>query len=287
MTEIAARSFQRIGPARPVSPVILSVPHAGRDYGPALLAAARLPRRTLELLEDRLVDRLIWRATQAGATAFVALAPRAEIDLNRDARDIDPMLVDPPLDPARVTPSPRARGGIGLVPSWIAGAGPIWRAPIPRAELDRRIAMIHRPYHDAIAAALDSARDRFGGAVLLDCHSMPPRHPASGDARIVIGDRHGTSAGPALRAAALGVAASLGHAAGCNAPYAGGHVVARHGRPERGIHALQLEIDRALYLDAALTAPGPGFNPICHLVAAIAAALEAALLGEAPAIAAE
>src|SRR6187397_378665 len=97
MTESPLPPFIRIGPERPVSPVILSVPHAGRDYSEVLLAAARLPRATLETLEDRLVDRLIWRATDAGATAFVAHAPRAEIDLNRDEREIDPLLIAPAL----------------------------------------------------------------------------------------------------------------------------------------------------------------------------------------------
>jgi N-formylglutamate amidohydrolase len=287
MTEHAARAFERVGPARPASPIVLSVPHAGRDYPADLLAAARAPKSVLELLEDRLADRLIWRACAAGATAFVARAPRAEIDLNRDEREIDPALVDPPPGPGHFIPSVRARGGLGLIPSRIAGAGPIWRAPIPRAELERRIETIHRPYHEAIAATLLSARERFGAAVLLDVHSMPPRDPQSGDPPIVVGDRHGTTSALPLRAAALTTAQAFGYRAGANAPYAGGHVVARHGRPEHGVHALQLEIDRSLYLDAALGAPGPGFKTVCGFVAALVAALEATLFGEAPAIAAE
>ncbi len=287
MTENAAPAFERVGPARPGSPVVLSVPHAGRDYPPALLAAARVPKAALELLEDRLADKLVRRACEAGATAFIARAPRAEIDLNRDEREIDPGLVDPPPGPARIIASARARGGIGLIPSRIAGAGPIWRAPIARAELDRRIREIHQPYHEAVAATLRLARERFGAALLLDVHSMPPRDPASGDAPIVIGDRHGTSAAAALRAAAVATAGAFGYRAGVNAPYSGGHVVARHGRPERGVHALQLEIDRSLYLDAALAAPGPGFDTTRAFIAALVAALEAALAGAAPAIAAE
>lgn len=287
MTETIAHPFARLGPARPASPVVLSVPHAGRDYRPALLAAARVPRATLELLEDRLVDTLVWRAVEAGATAFVATAPRAEIDLNRDEREIDPALVDPPPPMARIIPSTRARAGLGLVPSRIAGAGALWRGRIAAAELARRIGTIHRPYHEALAGALDHARDRFGAAVLLDCHSMPPRNPASGEPRIVFGDRHGTSAGAEVVTAAVAAATALGYSVGRNAPYAGGHVVGRHGRPERGVHALQIEIDRSLYLDAALAAPGPGFAAVCRLVAAVAAAAAAALSGAAGAIAAE
>jgi len=287
MTETIARPFARIGPERPVSPVVLSVPHAGRDYGASLLAAARVPRATLELLEDRLVDKLIWRAVQAGATAFVATAPRAEIDLNRDEREIDPAFVDPSPPMMRIVPSARARAGIGLVPSRIVGAGALWRGRIAASELARRIETIHRPYHDAIADALAQARERFGAALLLDCHSMPPRDPASGEAGIVFGDRHGTSARADLIAVAAAAADALGHHSGRNVPYAGGHVVARHGQPQRGVHALQIEIDRSLYLDAALTAPGPGFGAICRLIADVAGALETALFDTAPAIAAE
>ena len=126
-------------------------------------------------LEDRLVDRLVWRATAAGATAFIARAPRAEIDLNRDEREIDPALVAPPLPSGGLVQSARTRGGLGLIPSRITGSGPIWRERIPRDELSRRIERIHRPYHAALEAALAAARARFGEAVLLDCHSMPPR----------------------------------------------------------------------------------------------------------------
>jgi N-formylglutamate amidohydrolase len=282
--------FIRIGPERPASPVVLSVPHAGRDYSEALLKAARVPRATLETLEDRLVDRLIWRAVQDGATAFVARVARAEIDLNRDEREIDPALVAPPPPPASVLQSARTRGGLGLVPSRIAGAGAIWLHRLSRDELKRRIETVHRPYHEALARALEAARERFGAAVLLDCHSMPPREPIGGirPPPIVFGDRHGTSIAPALLETAVEAARKSGFASAANAPYAGGYVVTRHGAPTRGVHALQLEIDRSVYLDAKLKEPGPGFDRAASLVAAVAAALAARILGHSPdAIAAE
>ena len=147
--------FFRIGPARPVSPVVLSVPHAGRDYRPELLSAARLPKAQLETLEDRLVDRLVWRATAAGATAFIARAPRAEIDLNRDEREIDPAMIEPPLASGGLVQSARTRGGLGLVPSRIAGAGPIWR--------ERHRAARAQPADRGRAQAL-SRGDRGGAA---------------------------------------------------------------------------------------------------------------------------
>jgi len=154
MTESLLPPFFRIGPERPVSPVILSVPHAGRDYGAHLLNAARLRKELLETLEDRLVDRLIWRATALGMTAFVARAPRLEIDLNREERELDPSLIAPPLPSGGLVQSARTRGGLGLIPSRLTGSGPIWRERIPRAELDRRLDTIHRPFHAAIAEAL-------------------------------------------------------------------------------------------------------------------------------------
>ncbi|MDQ8755923.1 N-formylglutamate amidohydrolase [Sphingosinicella sp. LHD-64] len=285
MTSDAAPPFIRLGPDEPNSPVVVSVPHAGRNYGPQLLGGSRLPQSALELLEDRLADRLVWRATEAGVVTFVAQAPRAEIDLNREERELDPAIIAPPLPPAHVVQSARIRGGIGLIPTRITGFGAIWRSPIPRDELTRRITQIHRPYHAAIDAALRAARARFGAAVLLDCHSMPPR--PDGEPPIVFGDRHGTAAAPGLLDAAVSAAAVLGYRSALNDPYAGGHVVARHGRPDRNIHALQIEIDRSAYLDTELRAPGPGFAAICRLVAAVAEALEARILGTAQPLAAE
>jgi N-formylglutamate amidohydrolase len=288
----AAAPFIRVGPEQPLSPVVLSVPHAGRAYSAELLNAARLPRMTLETLEDRLVDRLVWRATAAGATAFIAQAPRAEIDLNRDEREIDPALIAPPLPQAQVVHSARARGGIGLIPSRIGGAGAIWRQRISRGEFERRIVDIHRPYHQALDAALTRAREHFGAAILLDCHSMPPRGDMaspSGDsaASVVFGDRHGTTISPELLAAAVSSARSLGYRTACNAPYAGGYVAARHGHPDKHIHALQIELDRSIYLDVELRDPGPGFDRACHLILAVVKALEAQLLAPEQAIAAE
>lgn len=286
MTSAAAEPpFVRLGPAQPASPVVISVPHAGRAYGAHLLAASRLPLSALETLEDRLADRLVWRATEAGATTLIARAPRAEIDLNRDEREIDPMMVDPPMAPGNVLQSPRTRGGIGLVPSRITGLGGIWHARLPREELARRIAEIHRPYHAAVDAALRLARGRFGAAVLLDCHSMPPR--PEGEATVVFGDRHGTATSPGLLDAAVSAACALGYRTAVNVPYAGGYVVARHGRPDRSIHALQIEIDRTAYLDADLQAPGPGFAAACRLVAAVADTIAARLLGRDQPLAAE
>jgi N-formylglutamate amidohydrolase len=287
MADSSPPPFRRLGPDAPATPVVLSVPHAGRNYSQALLSAARLPRSRLEMLEDRLVDRLVWRAVADGAVAVVADVPRAEIDLNRDEREIDPALVVPRPHPAELSESPRTRGGLGLVPARIAGAGAIWRQRIPAPELSRRIEAVYRPYHAALKRALIAARDRFGVAILLDCHSMPPRADPGREPPVVLGDRYGTSIDPALTDAAEAAVRRCGYAVARNAPYAGGHITDRHGRPAEGIHALQVEIDRSLYLDAALRAPGSGFDAAATLIAELASALAAQALEPPQAIAAE
>ena len=277
--------FYRIGPERPVLPVILSVPHAGRDYPPSLIDSARVPVSVLEALEDRLVDRLIWRAVAAGATAFVATLPRAAIDLNRDEREIDPAMVAPPPPAHALLPTARTRGGLGLVPARLAGAGALWRGRISREELMRRVETVHRPFHASLAGALASAKQRFGAAILLDCHSMPPR--PLGEAKVIFGDRHGRTIAPALLQCALTATRTLGYAAACNEPYAGGHVIERHGKPADQVHALQLEIDRSAYLGPTLRDPGPGFDSVARLIAAVVEALNSAVIGPPTAIAAE
>lgn len=282
-----SESFIRLGPERPALPVVLSVPHAGRAYSAALLGAARVGHAALESLEDRLVDRLIWRAAALGATALVAQAPRAEIDLNRDEREIDSALIDPRLPAHALIQSPRTRGGLGLIPSRVPGAGAIWSAPIRREELNRRLDEIHRPYHQAVERTLEQARLRFGAAVLLDCHSMPPGSGGAGGAQLVLGDRHGISMSGPLVDLVQHTAEALGYRVSRNEPYAGGYVVARHGRPDRNIHALQLELDRSVYLDARLRLPGQGFDAAAHLLAAVTERMCAAILGQAEPLAAE
>lgn len=281
-----AKPFRRLGPGSPASPVLLSVPHAGRAYSESLLQFARIPRARLETLEDRLVDRLVWRAIENGVAAIVADVPRAEIDLNRDERELDPGMIVPRPDLATILDSPRMRGGLGLVPARMAGAGAIWRDRIPAPEISRRIETIHRPYHQALANELAALHQRFGIAILLDCHSMPPRIGRD-QAEIVLGDRHGTSIALELVAAAEGAVREAGFSVARNAPYAGGHITALHGRPRDGIHALQLEVDRSLYLGPDLRSPGPGFDRIAKLIAAIVAALEGQAFAPAHGLAAE
>lgn len=261
-----------IHPPRGSLPILLSIPHAGREYDRDMLANAAQGRRALETLEDPLVDRLCWRAIGAGLGAVVQNVPRAAIDCNREESEVDPSSVHA-ISPAPV--GPRARFGLGLVPSRTHRHGSLWRRPIDRAELDRRIAEVHRPYHMALAEALEALALRFGEAILIDCHSMPTRR---GQAEIVIGDRHGASAASWVSAEAASVARHAGFQTVLNEPYAGGAIVARHGRPAQGIHAIQVEVDRCLYLQGDGRTPGVGFDRIACLLEAIATGLGNSLL---------
>lgn len=251
--------------------MLLSVPHAGRDYPDWLVALARKGQGSLQALEDPLVDRLVWRALAQGPAAVIALAPRAAVDCNRGEDEIDPAMVHPNSG-SRATA--RARGGLGIVPSRTAAHGHLWRRPISRAELGLRLDQAYRPYHRAIEEQLSLLTDRFGCALLIDCHSMPG---ASGLPEIVFGDRFGRSAAPWLIAEALEAAAEAGFTAGANDPFAGGHILDRHGAPQAGIHALQVEIDRRCYLKSAAE-PGERFDEVAALIASLAVRLGSALL---------
>ena len=263
-------------------PVLLSVPHSGRDYPDWLVAMATSGRPALVALEDPLVDRLAWRAMSRGIGAVIAQAPRAAVDCNRAEDEVDPAVVE---GWRRQRLTARARGGLGIVPARTPAHGFLWRRAITRAQLEDRLDQAHRPFHRAIADQLGLLLDRFGCAILLDCHSMPP--PQAGIPPIVIGDCHGRTADSWISHEAVRIAADLGFAAGLNDPFAGGHVIDRHSAPARGIHALQIEIDRRLYLDARLNAPGPGFDRAALLLDALATGLGEALLGRQFATAAE
>ena len=195
-------------------------------------------------------------------------------------------MVVPPPPTRTLLQSARTRGGLGLIPTRIGGAGAIWRHRLPEQELQRRLADIHRPYHAAVHDALRQARARFGVAILLDCHSMPPRPDGTGP-KVVFGDRHGTSISGELLAAAVAAAEAAGYQVGLNVPYAGGHITERHGRPDAGIHAVQIELDRSIYLDGQLRSAGAGFDAASRMVADVVTALAAKALAPPHAIAAE
>lgn len=260
-------SFRIIGSIVPDSPVVLSVPHAGRDYPAVMAAALRAPTAQLSALEDRHVDAVALGA-RLDETLLLQDAPRAWIDLNRAEHERDPLLDDG----ARRSPlSAKVRAGLGIVPRRTAATGDVWRRRLGADEVEARIAADHRPYHEALGAALARARDRFGVAILLDIHSMPSL--PGGRTRVVVGDRFGRAASARFVQRVESEIAGAGLAHALNSPYAGGYILERHARPSEQVHGVQLEIDRALYLDARLDQPGPGLARTVTLVRAIIDAL--------------
>jgi N-formylglutamate amidohydrolase len=275
-----AAAFTLIEPATSALPVLIAVPHAGRVYPPALLSRMRRPEETTLRLEDRHADSLARAvAAETGASLLLAHAPRAMIDLNRAPDDVDwemfvrePGAALPPMPGSRVH---RARNGLGLIPRRLPGFGELWTRPHRRAELTARIEAVHAPYHQCLAAALQRLRKRWGAALLIDLHSMPslPHHHGNAGAEFVLGDRFGTSCDGRLTAACFGIFASETRRIAHNRPYAGGYVLERHGAPKRGIHAVQIEIDRASYLDPQLDEPGEGFESLAALLGRFVARL--------------
>ncbi|MBB6424610.1 N-formylglutamate amidohydrolase [Sphingopyxis sp. JAI128] len=231
-------------------PVVVSIPHAGRIYPPEILAATRVDRTLLERLEDSWCDLIATEAAEAGATVVQAMWARAVADLNRGEGQMAPGEVAIPLRAQFSAPGRKERAGLGVVPTRLADCGPLWKRPIDHAALHWRLESFHRPYHAALAGELSAARDRFGHAILLDLHSMPPIPPGlSGHgARIVVGDHFGATAGEGVVDRVMALAEELGVAVSRNQPYAGGHIVRTHGKPGQAVHAIQIEIDRSLYL---------------------------------------
>lgn len=262
----------------PMMPVLLSVPHAGRDYPAELLANLRVAAADLIRLEDRYADRLVQSAIAAGYPVIVAQRARAWIDLNRAETDIDFGMLSDMRDHERpATPSAKARGGLGLFPRRLQACGELWQRPMTADDANRRIEHYHRPYHRAVSETLQAMRARFGIAVLIDVHSMPPLPAhinsgsvAGGPPNLVVGDRFGRSAASIYAELAMARGKAAGMETALNSPYSGDYILQIHGNPRNGVHAVQLEIDRSHYLDSQLREPTADLKAIARLVLAIA-----------------
>lgn len=268
-------AFSLHRPAGCPLPVLIAAPHGGRHYPDPLLATMRRPRWSALRLEDRFVDRLAAEtARQTGAALLVAHAPRAMLDLNRASDDLDWQMIKGggPEEMRHSLANRRARSGLGLVPRRLSGLGEIWKGQISREELEARIEGIHRPYHAALANTLEEMRDRWGAALLLDFHSMPPlkpKHVGERPAEFVLGDRFGSTCDGMLVSAAFRYFDRIGRATAHNRPYAGGYVLDRHAAPTRGIHGLQIEICRSSYLDARFEQPSARMGTVARLLAGL------------------
>lgn len=258
-------------------PLVMASPHSGRAYPPAFLAASRLTQAQLRRAEDPFVDALLDGVR--GVPILRAHYARAFLDLNRAADELDPAMFDgPPPGPARATE--RVAAGLGVLPRVAAHGLDIYRRRLPPDEARTRLAALHRPWHARIAELLDRARARHGFAVLIDCHSMPtPAGPLA--PQIVIGDRHGASASTALVRLIERHFAAAGWRVARNVPYAGGHTTEFHGAAAAGIHAVQIEIDRSLYIDPQRLVRHEGFPAVAAAMEGLARLLVSAtpLLG--------
>ncbi|MFM5929705.1 MAG: N-formylglutamate amidohydrolase [Novosphingobium sp.] len=279
-------AFAFSAPRPSTIPVLIAVPHAGRIYPPAVFERMRNPGTTAIRLEDRLVDQLAQRvADQTGAALLIAQAPRAMIDLNRAPDDVDWDMFarGRPDRLGSYEPGRRARSGLGLIPRRLPGLGELWKRRHEHSDLEDRIALIHEPYHACLNAELSRLKDRWGAALLLDMHSMPPLPKQGGNwpAEFVLGDRFGASCSGAVVASTFTYFSEMRRAIAHNRPYAGGYVLERHAAPDSGIHAFQLEIDRTSYLDPHQAEPGVGFASMVHLLTGLVRRLaaEAAELG--------
>jgi N-formylglutamate amidohydrolase len=271
-------------------PVLLSVPHAGRDYPDDLLANLRVGPSELLRLEDRYADRLVRTAMASGFPTIIAHRARAWVDLNRAETDIDIEMIVRSDRQLAAIPGAKARGGLGLIPRRLQSCGELWTRPWSGAAIEQRLNDCHRPFHQTVGTILSAIRDRFGIAILLDVHSMPPIRQTLADQappQFVLGDRFGRSAASVHADLVMAHVRGQGFEAALNAPYSGDYMLQAHGSPARNIHALQLEVDRSLYLDTGLREPSANVGAIAALVGDIASLLASHAAGEAFAEAAE
>ncbi|MBR9764617.1 MAG: N-formylglutamate amidohydrolase [Rhodobacteraceae bacterium] len=263
------RAFDLYRPSALGTSVVFASPHSGCDYPEDLLSRTRLDRREIRSSEDAFIDRLFAAAPQMGAPLLCARAPRAYVDLNRAVDELDPAVIE---GVRRRGHNPRIASGLGVIPRVVAGGRPIYQGKLSLTEAESRLDRVWHPYHRALQGVLSDSHRSFGEAILVDCHSMP--HEALDSVRrnslrrpdVVIGDRFGASAAGHVVEGIEAAFTSAGLSVIRNAPFAGAYVTQHYGRPARGQHAVQVEIDRALYMDEARIEPRADFEEFARLI---------------------
>mgnify|MGYP003648555365 CR=1 FL=1 len=260
--------FKLMLPAAIESPVVVASPHSGRIYDADFMASTVLDAARIRSSEDAYVDVLLDRIPTLGVPVLSAQMPRAFLDLNRAPEELDPAAID---DVPRGAMNPRVASGLGVIPRVVAQGRAIYSGKISHAEAQHRIDTFWRPYHRQLDVLMSNARDRFGQAILLDFHSMP--HEAiegtvvsGAPAQIVLGDRFGSSANAVLVDILEETLTDLGFQVARNAPFAGAYITQAYGHPERGWHAIQIEIDRSLYLDEGSIRPNTQFDVLQNTI---------------------
>jgi N-formylglutamate amidohydrolase len=244
--------FEVLEPARYRGPLLFNSPHSGRIYPPDFLQASRLDLATLRRSEDSFVDELILGVVGRGHPVMRAHFPRCFVDVNREPYELDPRMFDGRLPSFANTRSMRVAGGLGTVARVVGDAQEIYDQRISVAEALRRIDELYKPYHRSLRRVFLRLHREFGAAVLVDCHSMPSATGAKDErprADLVLGDRYGTSCVPVIAETIEATMREFGYVVSRNKPYAGGFITEHYGNPTAGLHAVQLEINRALYMD--------------------------------------
>lgn len=243
--------------------LIVSSPHSGRAYPDWFLRRTRLDAHALRASEDAFVDHLVEPALGAGAVVLTALVPRAVVDLNRARDDLDPAVIAD----VDTNPSARSRAGLGVIPRIVARDQPIRDALLPRAEAEIWLSHLWQPYHDMLDRLIAEAVAKFGQAVLIDMHSMPHSAIARqvGRPQMVLGNLWGRAASDRISKGVGDIITRAGFRLGWNTPFAGAYILDRHGNPDTGRHAIQIEIDRSLYMNEDLIRPHDNFTPLVSL----------------------
>jgi N-formylglutamate amidohydrolase len=255
-------AFTVYKPNTQVAPFALCSPHSGRVYPSAFLAASRLDAHALRKSEDCYVDDLFAGVAAIGVPLISARFPRAYLDVNREPYELDPELFREPMPPYANTQSVRVAGGLGTIARIVADGEEIYRHPPALSAALDRIDALYKPFHNMLAGIIDETWRRFGMAVLIDCHSMPSAsigQPHATRPDFVLGDRFGASCDGRLTRFLRELLIGLGYEVQLNRPYAGGYITEHYGRPQRGLHALQIEVNRALYLDESSLERSAGF----------------------------
>lgn len=285
MPETQTEVYSLHRPAVQRVPVIFASPHSGADYPAAFLAGTALDRRAIRSSEDAFVDRLYDAAPGCGAPLLAARVPRAFVDLNRAADELDPAVID---GIGRSAHNPRISSGLGVIPRVVAGGRTIYTGKLSMTEAEHRLRRYWHPYHDRLRRLIEETRDGFGEATLIDCHSMPHEaiesHARPGQPRpeVVLGDRFGAAAGRDVVDRIEAAFAAAGLRVARNAPFAGAYITQAYGRPSRRVHVVQVEIDRALYMDERRVEPSVAFPAFRRLIGGVVAEICGALRQDLP-----
>ena len=254
--------FEVLEPVSQSVPLVFNSPHSGRRYPQSFLDGSRLDALGIRRSEDHYVDELFSVAPALGAPMLVAHFPRAWLDVNREPYELDPRMFDGPLPSFANIGSIRVAGGLGTIPRVVAENMEIYRHRLPVEAALERIETVYTPYHARLRQLVVRTHVAFGLAVLVDCHSMPGNIRVSGSGirpDFIIGDRYGTSASGELSRVAMRLLEDMGFSVVRNKPYAGGFITEHYGRPAKGLHALQIEVNRGLYIDEATLVKRPDF----------------------------